>query len=157
MAGNKAKGLAVLVGLALVVGGVCFGVLQRKQADEALELSSGGSHPVEFGGTDTAVDHEAQTITVALKWEEWCDNESSRTVTCNYSDVRDESELELIPKLHAGNEVRGYSWSSSYYKYDPIPIYSICLENGSRGQIWVAANERYPADPSFDEDGSQGL
>lgn len=147
-------GLIVLVGAALIAGGIYIGLTRQSQEANPESLSSGATRPIGFGGTVTDVDRDAKRITIALKWEQWYANETDRTIICDYSETTDKDSLELIERLSAGNEVRGYCWSHQYDE-DPVPLSDICLENGSRGQSWVAANDRYPADSSFDESGLQ--
>lgn len=142
-------GLIVFIGAVLIAGGIRIGITRQNQEVNAASLSSGATCPFGFGGTVTNIDRDAERITIALKWENWYANETNKTIVCDYGETTDGDSLELIEKLSVGNEVRGYCWSYEYDE-DPVPLTEICLENGSRGQSWVAANERYPADASFD-------
>ncbi len=107
----------------------------------------------EFGGTVVDVDREAKKISIALKWEMHSDQECDKTVTCDYGGTTNKDSLEVIDGLAIGNEVRCSSWTKDYYEKDPVPLDYICLEDGSRGEQWIATKDRYPADSSYDENG----
>ncbi len=91
-----------------------------------------------FGGTVVGVDREAKKISIALKWEMHSDQECDKTVTCDYGGTTNKDSLEVIDGLAIGNEVRGSSWTKEYYEKDPVPLDYICLEDGSRGEQWIA-------------------
>lgn len=107
----------------------------------------------QFGGTVVDVDRDAKRISIALKWELHSDEECDKTVTCDYGGTTDNDSLEVIDELAVGNEVRASSWTKDYCEKDPVPLGYICLEDGSRGEQWIAIEDRYPADPSYDERG----
>ncbi len=143
-------GAALIVILAVVCCTIAF---SNNSTVDASKLSSGNMGYMSFGGTVVDVDREAKKISVALKWEMHSDQECDKTVTCDYGGTTNKDSLEVIEGLAVGNEVRGSSWTKDYYEKDPVPLGYICLEDGSRGEQWIATEDRYPADPSYDERG----
>lgn len=151
------RGRLVAAVCVILLGVLAGGYLAWCSFDNSIvdtaKLSSGNMGYTKFGGTVADIDRNAKTVTVALKWEVHSNQECNKTLTCDYGEISDKECLELIEQLSAGNEVRASSRTNDYYEKDPVPLSYICLEDGSRGEQWIATKDRYPADPSYDEKG----
>lgn len=158
MAAKRVRPVLVFtVALLVILAAVCCAIVHLNNSTvDASHLSSGNMGHTQFGGTVVDVNREARMLSIALKWETRSDNEYDKTLTCDYGEMTDKESLELIEQLAVGNEVRGFSWTKDYYEKDPVPLDYICLEDGSRGEQWIATEDRYPADPSYDERGFKG-